>query len=401
MKLPFFIAGRYLFSKKTTNIINVLSLISFIGILLISCALVIILSAFSGFEKQILDAYNPVNPDIRITAKEGKSFVPDTALLEKIKRLDGVELVVPIIQEKGILRFKENTSIATFMGLPPEGEQIYDFDTLMYAGEFYTSHNGYDFVVVGYPIAVQLQLDLFSLDPMQVYATKRGKRSGMSLQKAFNSENIRPSGVYDADPEFTKEHVVVSFDFAKKLFSMDNRITSWEVKSKNTNFGSTIKKIKGILGADFEVRNRYELNPTLFKILKVEKLFVFLILALILFIAGFNIVGSLSMIIIDKKNDIGVLQSMGASRRLIKRIFVIESLMISLFGAFFGLAIGLVVSLLQQNYGFITYGAIPFPVHIQWGDILLIIGVVLLIGFVIALFTVRSIPRELEIGKSS
>lgn len=401
MKLPFFIAGRYLFSKKTTNIINILSLISFIGILLISGALVIILSAFSGFEKQILDAYNPVNPDIRITAREGKSFVPDTALLEKIKRLDGVELVVPIIQEKGILRFKENTSIATFIGLPPGGEQIYNFDTLMYAGEFYTSHNGYDFVVVGYPIAVQLQLDLFSLDPMQVYATKRGKRSGMSLQKAFNSESIRPLGVYDADPEFTKEHVVVSFDFAKKLFSMENRITSWEVKSKSTNFGSTIKKIKEILGADFDVRNRYELNPTLFKILKVEKFFVFLILALILFIAGFNIVGSLSMIIIDKKNDIGVLQSMGAPRRLIKRIFVIESLMISLFGAFFGLVIGLIISLLQQYYGFITYGAIPFPVHIQWVDILLVIGVVLLIGFVIALFTVRSIPRELEIGKNS
>lgn len=401
MNFPFFIAGRYLFSKKKTNIINILSLISFFGILLISAALVIILSAFSGFEKQILDAYNPVNPDIRITAKEGKSFVPDTVLLQKIKQIEDVELVVPIIKEKGILRFKDNTSIATFIGLPSGGEQIYDFDTLMYAGEFYTFHNGYNFAVVGYPIAVQLQLDLFSLEPMQVYATKRGKRSGMSLQKAFNSEIVRPAGVYDADPEFTKEHVVVDFDFAKELFGMGNRITSWEIKLKNSNSGSIIKKIKAILGVGFDVKNRYELNPTLFKMLKVEKLFVFLILALILFIAGFNIVGSLSMIIIDKRNDIGVLQSMGASQRLIKRIFIIESLMISLLGAFVGVVIGLIVSVLQRSYGFISYGTIPFPVHIQWLDILLIVCVVLIIGSTIALFTVRSIPRELKVGKGS
>lgn len=402
MKLPLRIARRYLFSKKKTNVINILSLLSVIGVLLSTAALVVILSVFNGFEDQILAAYNPVSPDMRITAKQGKRFVPDTTLLQKIKQTKDIELVVPVIRERGVLQFKGNMAIATVVGLPDEAAQIYDFDTLMQAGSFYTHYDGQEFVVLGYPIAAQLQTNLFAIDPIAVYAVKRGKRAVTQLSQAFKKELIRPSGVYDGDPKFTQEHVLVSYNFAKDLFSMGESISAWEVKLKNdASYAKIQEHLQTLLGDDYQVKNRYQLNDTLFKMLKLEKFFVFATLAIILLIAAFNIVGSLSMIIIDKKEDIAVLKSMGASTQLVKRIFVLESLMISLFGALVGLLLGLFVSWVQWQYGLVkmqsSYGSIPFPVAVQWQDIGLISFVVLIMGFLIALFTVRSIPKELKI----
>lgn len=402
MKLSLHIARRYLFSPKKTNIINILSLLSVIGVLLSTTALVVVLSVFNGFEEQIIAAYNPVSPDIRITAKQGKRFVPDSALLQKIQNTEGVELLVPILAERGVLQFEDRTAIATVIGLPDEGQEIYDFDTLMYSGSFYTHHEGQEFIVLGYPIAAQLQINLFAIEPIYIYAAKRGKRAGSQLSQSFKKELLRPSGVYDGDAKFTQEHVLVSYDFAKELFSMGESVSAWEIKTQKGVSTTKVKDaLQKLLGDTYVVKGRYQLNATLFKMLKMEKFFVFATLALILLIAAFNIVGSLSMIMIDKKEDIAVLKSMGATRTLIKRIFVLESLMISLFGAFAGLLAGLLVSWLQWQFGLVkmqgSYGTIPFPVSVQWQDIGLIALVVLLIGFLIALFTVRSIPKELKI----
>lgn len=402
MKLPLYIAKRYLFSKKKTNVINILSLLSVIGVLLSTAALVVILSVFNGFEEQILEAYNPISPDIRITPKQGKRFTPTQELLQKVESVEDVELVVPIITERGVLQFQDNTAIATLIGLPKEGESIYNFDTLMYSGSFYTRYDGQEFIVLGYPIAAQLQISLYSLEPISVYAAKRVKRSTLQLSQSFKKELLRPAGIYEGDPKFTEEHVIVSYDFAKELFSMGESISSWEIKTKQGASNITVRDaLQEALGDEFIVKERYQLNETLFKMLKMEKFFVFATLAIILLIAAFNIVGSLSMIIIDKKEDIAVLKSMGATRVLIKRIFVLESLMISLFGAFVGLLLGLFISWLQWQYGWVqmqgSYGAVPFPIAVRWQDITLIALVVLLIGSLIARFTVRSIPKELKI----
>ncbi|PVX52090.1 lipoprotein-releasing system permease protein [Balneicella halophila] len=402
MKLPLQIAKRYLFSEKKTNVINILSLLSVIGVLLSTAALVIVLSVFNGFEEQILDAYNPVSPDVRITPKEGKRFIPSQELLQKIKYTEGVELVVPIITERGVLQLEERTAIATFIGLPDEGTAIYNFDTLMVAGSFYTQHDEQEFIVLGYPIAAQLQANLFSLEPIGIYATKRGRRSTTQLSQSFKKELIRPAGIYEGIAKFSSEYVIVSYDFAKELFSMGESVSMLEIKtSANESHTKVRDRLQRLLGDAFVVKGRYQLDDTLFKMLKMEKFFVFATLAIILLIAAFNIVGSLSMIIIDKKEDIAVLKSMGATRTLIKRIFVLESLMISLFGAFIGLLIGLGVSWLQWQYGLVrmqgSYGSIPFPISVQWKDIGLIALVVLVIGFLIAMFTVRSIPKELRI----
>lgn len=403
MNFPLHIAKRYLFSKKKTNIINILSLLSVIGVLLSTAALVVVLSVFNGFEKQILAAYNPVSPDVRITAKKGKRFVPDSVLLQKIQQHKDVELVIPLIKERGVLQFEDRTAIATVVGLPDAAGEIYDFDTLMYSGSFYTKHDGQEFVVLGYPIASQLQINLFAIEPISIYAAKRGKRAAIQLSQSFKKELLRPAGVYDGDPKFTQEHVLVSYEFAKALFSMGESISAWEVKVKEgASIIHTRDDLQAILGEAYIVKERYQLNETLFKMLKMEKFFVFATLAIILLIAAFNIVGSLSMIIIDKKEDIAVLKSMGASRSLVKRIFVLESLMISLLGAFVGLLFGLFVSWVQWQFGLVkmqgSYGSIPFPVSVQWQDIGLIALVVLIMGFLIALFTVRSIPKELKIA---
>lgn len=403
MNFPLHIAKRYLFSKKKTNIINILSLLSVIGVLLSTAALVVVLSVFNGFEKQILAAYNPVSPDVRITAKKGKRFVPDSVLLQKIQQHKDVELVIPLIKERGVLQFEDRTAIATVVGLPDAAGEIYDFDTLMYSGSFYTKHDGQEFVVLGYPIASQLQINLFAIEPISIYAAKRGKRAAVQLSQSFKKELLRPAGVYDGDPKFTQEHVLVNYEFAKALFSMGESISAWEVKVKEgASIIHTRDDLQAILGEAYIVKERYQLNETLFKMLKMEKFFVFATLAIILLIAAFNIVGSLSMIIIDKKEDIAVLKSMGASRSLVKRIFVLESLMISLLGAFVGLLFGLLVSWVQWQFGLVkmqgSYGSIPFPVSVQWQDIGLIALVVLIMGFLIALFTVRSIPKELKIA---
>lgn len=402
MNLPLHIARRYLFSKKKTNIINILSLLSVIGVLLSTATLVVVLSVFNGFEEQILAAYNPVSPDVRITAKQGKRFIPDSTLLQQIREVEGIDLVVPIITERGVLQFEDRTAIATVIGLPDEATQIYDFDTLMHSGSFYTQYDGQEFIVLGYPIAAQLQINLFAIAPISIYAAKRGKRSATQLSQSFKKALLRPAGVYDGDPKFTQEHVIVSYPFAKGLFSMGESISSWEVKTKADASRREVRNVlQKLLGDNYTVKERYQLNETLFKMLKIEKFFVFATLAIILLIAAFNIVGSLSMIIIDKKEDIAVLKSMGASRSLVKRVFVLESLMISLFGAFVGLVFGLLVCGLQWKFGLIkmqsSYGSIPFPVSVQWQDIGLISVVVLIMGFLIALFTVRSIPKELKI----
>lgn len=401
MNLPLHIARRYLFSKKKTNVINILSLLSVIGVLLSTAALVIVLSVFNGFEGQILDAYNPVSPDIRITAKEGKYFEQDSLLLKQIEANEAVELVVPIIMERGVLQFEERTTIATVIGLPAKGEKIYNFDTLMYSGSFYTQHEGQEFVVLGYPIAAQLKINLFAIEPISIYAAKRGKRAASRLSQSFKKELLRPAGVYDGEPKFSQEHVVVSYGLARELFGMGDEISAWDIKTKKGRDLSAIcKHLQEIVGEGYEVKERQQLNETLFKMLKLEKFFVFATLAIILLIAAFNIVGSLSMIIIDKKEDIAVLKSMGATRGLIKRVFVLESLMISLFGAFVGLLIGLGLSFLQSQYALVkmqgSYGAIPFPVSVQWQDVGLIVLVVLIVGVIIALFTVRSIPKQLK-----
>lgn len=402
MKFPLRIALRYLFSKKKTNIINILSLLSVIGVLLSTVALVIILSVFNGFEQQILAEYNPISPDIRITAKEGKRFVPDTVVLEKIKQIKGVEFVVPVIRERAVIAFKGKTVLATLLGISDKGQQIYNFETLMEAGDFYTHYNGSNFIVLGLPIAVQLRANLFAIEPLEIYAAQRGKRSLSQLNRAFKKERLRLAGVYNSNAKIKEEQAIVNYDFAKQIFSMGKSISAWEIKTEKGGDNVQIRdEIKELLGDKYVVKERYELNATLFRVVKIEKLFVFATLVIILLIAAFNVVGALSMMIIDKKEDIAVLKSMGVTQSIIQNIFVIESLFVSLLGAFGGVVLGLFISGLQWQFGFIrmpeNYDSIPFPVLIKWEDIVLIIAVVLIIGFLVAFFTVRSIPKKLQI----
>ncbi len=405
MPLAFHIALRYLFSKKKTNIINILSLLSVIGVLLSTAALVIILSVFNGFEKQILDSYTTLSPDIKITATSGKRFKPNDKTLSKLKSIEGVQIIIPTIQERAVLQFEDRTTISTILGLPPQGGLLYDFKSLMQGGDFYTQYDNGEFIVLPYQTALELKANLFALSPLHIYAPKRGKiRSSSQLSHSFKKEPIRPSGIYETGvvDRLGENYAVVSFDFAKRLFSMEETISAWEIKlHKQAKLSSVCQKMRKLLGKNFSVKDRYELNETLFRMIKLEKFFVFATLVIILLIAAFNIVGSLSMIIIDKKEDIAILKSMGATQKTIKKIFVLESLMISIFGAFSGLCLGILVSFLQLKFGFIkmqeSYGATPFPIAIHLNDIALISLVVLIIGFLIALFTVRSIPKQLNI----
>lgn len=399
---PFFIAWRYFFSKKKKiNIINILSILSLLGILLSTIALIIVVSIFNGFEEQILGAYNPINPDLRIETIQGKSFENDTTIIKKIKEIDKVDFVLPVIKEQVILEFENRILLAYALGISDDFRRIYSIDSLMRGGAFYTKYNNQNYAVLGYPLAAQLRLGLFSDIPFSIYALKRDRVKSVNLSESFNKRYLRPAGYFDGIPEFSSEHLFVDFDFAKKLFHMKNHISFLDLKlKKGANEDKVIKHIKKILGAKFLVKNRFQLNETLFRILKIEKMFVFATLILIFIIASFNIVGALSMIISDKKADISTLEKLGATKPVIVRIFIFEALLIGNVGTFLGVLGGLFFCFLQKKYGFIVMHMssedLPFPVVFNYVDILLIILLTVAISFLIAGVVVKKMVSSLN-----
>lgn len=399
MNFPFFVARRYLFSKKSTNIINILSILSLLGVLLSTAALVIVVSVFNGFEKQIVDSYNPISPDIRIEPRKGKTFRNDTLLAEKIERLEQVAQVLPVVSERVILEFEGRILIANALGVSKAVENVYAIDSLMREGAFYTTYEEKEYVVMGYPLAARLQMNLFSVEPLAIYALKSGRIKSTNLSQAFRKRYIRPAGYFDGYPEFSAENIFISFSFAQELFQLQNRISYWDLKLEiEANQGEVVKEIAKLVGDEFVVKTRFQLNETLFRMLKIEKFFVFVTLAIIFLIAAFNIVGALSMIISDKREDAMLLERLGATTQLTTRIFMMESLLIATLGTFFGLLLGLFFCMLQSRYGIVVMHmsstSLPFPVVVRFADILLVLVVSLSIGFFIAIVTVKQIVKS-------
>lgn len=400
MNFTLFIAKRYLFAKKSTNIINILSILSLVGVLLSTATLVIVIAGFNGLEQQILDAYNPISPDIRITPFKGKIFARDKRLETNILSIPGVEQVLPVISERVVLEFEERIVLANALGVPKSVTKVYALDSLIAGGAFYTEYADENYVVLGEGLASRLQMGLFAVKPLTIYALKRGRMSTSNLANSFSKRYVRPAGYFDGYPEFSANSLFIGFDFAKELFRMEDKISFWDIKvNKGNSVNEVMRKLEELLGAEYVVKNRFQLNETLFRILKIEKFFVFATLALIFLIATFNIVGALSMIISDKKEDTKVLEKLGATPQIIIRIFTLEALLISLIGTFLGLLLGLLLCLLQDKYGLvlmqINTGAFPFPVLISFFDLVLILLITLGIGLLVSVVAVKSIVKSL------
>ncbi len=378
MNTPLFIAKRYLFSKKSVNAINIISGISTIGVLVGSAALIIILSVFNGFEMLILNMYSTFTPEMRVEPAQGKSFVPDSLLARKLNSDPRVLHYSEILQEKVLLRYGRNQYIAVLKGEAPDSKKSAISDSLINEGEYKLRDKNANYAVVGAGVQAYLGISLEREDLLlSVYSPRKDAINSINPAEEFNVRTIKPVGVVVAQPQFD-DVVIVPISFAREVLSEYEKVSAIEIDLKPGIGQSEFKKeLTELVGNNFLVKDRAQQNPTLYKVLNSEKWAIFLILTFVLIIAIFNIIGSLTMLVIDKKKDIAVLKSLGAGESFIKNIFFAEGMFISLFGCIIGMALGLAFCILQKEFGLIKMEGIElvtsvFPVQIKMFDFTLV-----------------------------
>jgi len=397
MNFPFFIAKRYLVSKKSQNAINIISGIALGGIAIGTMALIIVLSAFNGISNLVQSLYNSFGPDISITASKGKIFQPTGAQFNSVKHINGVKYFSEVMQDKALLKYNDQQSFAVIKGVSNSFEAMTQFDTLIRDGAFTLSHGGLDYGVFGKGIAYQLGLGVSNADYYSVtcYSIKRGLKSTPDPRDAIIEKHLFPSGTFSINDDFDFRYVITSINFARQLFDyQDSSVTAIEIGlAKGANPNEVKNKIKNILGPDYLVKDRFEQNELLFKTLKSEKLWTFIILVFILIIATFNIVGSLSMLILDKEKDIDILWKMGVDMNTVKKIFMYEGMLITLIGALGGLALGTIICLVQIYFKVVSFSKgfliDAYPVSLQVTDYLYVFTAVIVIGFLASWYPVR------------
>jgi lipoprotein-releasing system permease protein len=404
LNLQFFIAKRYLLSKKTHNIINIISGISVTGITVGTMALIIVLSVFNGFESLVESLYNTFDPDLKITANVGKTFnAPDLPKYE-ILNIPGVVRYTEVIEENALLRYHSKQYLATIKGVSPDFEHLGGLDSMVVEGRAILQRDSFNFAVPGYGIAYFLGIDLnIPTDLLDVYMPNRtGNIGSLSPEESFTSEPIMVSGIFSVQQDFDSKFVIVPLRFARQLTGYSDELTSVEIGLKpGTDVDQVQSKLAELTGGKFKVKNRFQQQEVLYKIMKSEKLAIFLILSFILLIATFNVIGSLSMLILDKKKDIAVLRSLGANDRLIRRIFFTEGLLITFSGAIVGLILGLIICWLQQRFGLLklqtgagTFVVDAYPVKMMFSDFALVFVTVSAIGMAAAWYPVRRISQR-------
>lgn len=387
--LPLRIAFRYLISKKSTNAINIISGVSMLGMACGSLALVLVLSVFNGFEGLVISLYQSINPDIEVTAKEGKVFKLENDELEKIAALEGVEFISQALEENAILRYNDNEYIATIKGVDAYFVQISQVSGKMIGGEFLTGDQNKPYAVVGAGVAGALALDLDNrLNAISIFLPKRGKTTmALDPSQAFIRKTISPSGVFSIQQEFDNKYVFVPLEFTRDLLKYVSELSSLEIKLyPGANKKHTQNQIAAIMGDRFHVKDRFEQNEFLYRVMRSEKWAVFAILSFILIIAAFNIIGSLSMLVIEKTKDIAVLKAMGATKGLIRRIFLWEGMLTSLIGSFTGIILGIIICWIQINFEVIklqgsgTFVIDSYPVVMKASDFVLVAVTVITIS---------------------
>lgn len=396
MNLPFFIAKRYLISKKSHNAINVISGISVAGVCIGTMALIIVLSAFNGLSDLVQSLYNSFDADIEITVKQGKSFSPATAEIQSLKKMEGVAYYAEVVEGNALLKFNDKQCVSTIKGVSTEFEKIIDFDSLINEGHFNLEKNN---IVIGKGISYVLQTGpREKFTPVSIYAPKRGNSSTFDSEGGLNEMKVYPAAIFSVNDDFDK-YVFMNIDKARQLFDYTSEVTSIELRLKdNADKEKVQQQITSVLGDKYEIKNREQQNAMLFKTLKSEKLWTFIILVFILIIATFNVIGSLTMLIIEKKKDITILHDMGADIQLIRKIFLMEGLLITLIGAAFGLLLGTFVCWLQMKFSLVRfnqgYVVDAYPIKMEITDFIMVLGVVLLIGFFAAWYPVRVFTKR-------
>ena len=407
MNFPFYIARRYLVSKKSHNIINIISGISVIGVAIGAMALIIVLSVFNGFDKLVVSLFSSFNASIQITPTRGKTFNLSSFPMDQLRKIPGVLHITEVIEEDALMKYQDNQAIVTIKGVSESFTRMSGLDSMMVEGKFILQDGDKDYALLGSGVAGALNANIQDyINPVSVYVPRRDATFSGGFENAFNSDIIFPSGFFQIQWEYDVKYTILPLRFVKKLLDYGDERTSIEIDlAKNDDQPAIQKKIEMLVGNKYTVKNRYQQQEILYKIMVSEKNYIFMILTLILIIATFNVIGTLSMLILDKKKDIAVLQSMGAGQQLIRRIFLFEGVLISFIGAFLGLTLGALICWLQIRFSLIRLGSADssfvvnaYPVNMQIIDFIVVFLTVMAIGFLAAWYPVYNI-KKVHVGE--
>jgi lipoprotein-releasing system permease protein len=401
MKLSIYIAKRYLFAKKSRNAINVISAVSVAGVAVGTMALIIVLSVFNGLEKMVSSIFNTFDPDIKITAARGKTFVADSASLKLLSEIEGVSCYSLSIEENALLKYGEKQYIATIKGVDENYAAVTDIDSSMWEGEFIlNSENGRPYAVPGLGVSQYLGIRINFITPLFIYIPRKDGGAGLNAENAFNRKYIFPSGIFEVEKEYDSKYIYLPIEFVREITENEGVVSSIEIKTSDQSGTERVeRRISKIFGEDYVVQNRYEQQEIFYKVMKSERLAIFFILTLILVIASFNIIGSLTMLIIEKERDIEILKSLGADNELIRKIFIFEGWLISIIGAIAGIILGFIICWLQQTFGLVKLHSEvlimeAYPVVLKLKDFIIVPSTVLLIGYWAAWYPVRYLTRK-------
>lgn len=408
MKTELKIAWRYLFAKKQYNAIHIISGISAAAVGVVTAAMVCVLSVMNGFGVMVEQLFSQFDPDIRIEAVSGKSFHDQGERFDALRQLSEVAMVSQSIEETALLQFEDKQMPVRLYGVDSVFPTLTHIENIITEGHYEVYDGAFDRAVLGQGLAWQMGIGARFISPLQLYAPKRNAKVNMLRpDQSFNDEVCFIAGTFTVQQvKYDNEVMLVDIDLTRRLLDYGNdEVSALLVKvAPHTSVKQAKKAIQSLLGEGFAVLDRYEQQADFFRILRVEKLLTTLLLVFILLIASFNIIGSLSMLIIDKQTDIQTLSHLGANKKMIQRIFLFEGWLISTLGAMVGLAIGLIVCLAQEHLGILKLGngteyvVSAYPVAVQTTDVLIVAAVVLTLGFLAAWIPARKVQEAKSSG---
>jgi ABC-type lipoprotein release transport system permease subunit len=385
---------RYLFSKKSRNAINIITLITAAGFAVCTAAMIIILSALNGFVSLVVALYSTFDADIKITPKYGKVIHTSDAIFKEIKKMEGIVFYNEVLEENVLLKYNDKQTIATIKAVSNNFVEATHLDSMLVQGSMILEDTS-GFCTLGSGLAGKLDVNIDNeFSPIEVYVPKREQFDPLNPESSFNSSPIYPSGIFGIQQEIDEKYILVPLKFARELLEYKDEASAIELlTSAGNNTGELINKIKNIAGENYIVESREEQHASLYKLMKIEKWVAFFILAFILLIVSFNLIGSLLMIVIEKKKDFSILNALGLPLRKIRNIIIGEGLLISIIGSIFGIIVSLAICLAQQHYSFIklggkgaTFVVDSYPIVILINDIIITFTVAIFIGFLASIY---------------
>jgi lipoprotein-releasing system permease protein len=407
MNLAWLFAQRYFVARKSTNAINIIAAVSVIGMMVGTMALLLVLSVFNGFEDLVTSLYNSFNPDLKVETRIGKTFEVDSSTIYKLEQLPGVKAVSEVLEENALLRYNDKDMVGRLKGVDDKFIDVSGIDSTIVGGKYMlTDADSLNYAVVGLGIQAMLGVNIDNqFSRLEIYMPRReGKVSTTSPENAFKQQVIYPIGVYAIQQDFDAKYTIVPLQFMRNLLDYDTpQVSALEIALlPNANMATVQTAVEQLLGKDFKVADRYQQDEFLYKVMRTEKWAVYLILTFILIIAAFNIVGSLSMLVIEKKHDLGILRAMGANSQFIRRVFMLEGILLGGVGGFMGMLLAFVICLAQQHFKLLrlagdTFLIDAYPVSMRWFDFLMVGITVIIIALLAAYFPAQRATQQGEL----